>query len=418
MDAKEKEQIFESLFKDNPSAEVPQEVEIRLRSHLATLRERMEAPKGAERFASAFGWGLFLKYATPVVGVILIGFIGYLIMAGGAQRAYAEVVEQLRNARSLTYTMIQRVEGSPIPEMKTEFVFKEPHYIRSSYPLGIYYVINLAEKKSLTVLTPRKQYIENDFSDGLSEESQKSGIAMAVDSWFEIRSLPERADEVLDEREMDGRNVRGFRVREKETGMDKTLWIDVETGDLVRMEGEFFNAPGSHIVIENVRFDIEYDDSFFSLEPPSDFTPLTVKTVSSPIGEEDLIKMLDFYTSHHVDALFPESLNSNEVSISMINLTKSGKFRELGTEGMTEEEKHQIGLETTNMLTRGFMFILPLEPQNWHYAGKGVERGAADTPVFWYKPEGSEIFRVVYADLEVRDVDPEDLPPLPAGQED
>jgi outer membrane lipoprotein-sorting protein len=410
MDAKEKEQIFESLFKDNPSAEVPQEVEIRLRSHLATLRERMETPKGAERFARVFGWGTALRYATTAVAVLLIGFIGYLIMAGGAQRAYAEVVEQIRNARSMTYTMIQRVEGSLIPEMSMEYAFKEPHYIRLSAPMGIYSVINMAEKKGLSVLTPQKQYIEMDFSDVLSEEFQVSEVV------YEMRSLPERADEVVGEQEMDGHNVRGFRVTE--TGMDKTLWVDVETGDLVRMEGEFVNAPGSHIVIENVRFDIEYDDSFFSLEPPSGFTPLIVETDSSLPGEQDLINILDFYTSHHVDALFPESLNPNEVASSMINLTKSGKFRELGTEGMTEEEKRQMSLETTNMLTRGFSFIMPLEPQYWHYAGKGVKRGVPDTPVFWYKPEGSETFRVVYADLGVRDVAPEDLPLLPAGQED
>lgn len=413
MDAKEKDQILESIFKDNSSTEVPQELEIRLRRHLETLRERMEVPKGGERFARLFGWGPVLRYATPAVAVVLIGFLAYLIMAGGDySRAYAEVVEQLRKARSLTYTMTSRVKGSPMPEMSTENVFKEPHYIRSSWPLGIYYVINLAEKKGLTVLTPQKQYIEMDFADTMSEEVQESELAMAVDSWFEIRSLPERADEVLDERDMDGRNVRGFRVTEE--GMDKILWVDVETGDLVRMEGEFVNAPGSHIVIENVRFDIEYDDSFFSLEPPSGFTPLIVETDSSLIGEQDLINVLDFYTSHHVDALFPESLNSNEVSISMINLTKSGKFREPSTEGMTEEEKIQIGLETTNILTRGFMFIMPLEPQNWHYAGKGVKRGAADTPVFWYKPEGSETYRVVYGDLDVRDVATEDLPPVPA----
>jgi outer membrane lipoprotein-sorting protein len=414
MDEKEKDQILESLLKDNPGAEVPQEVEIRLRRHLATLRERMDTLKGAERFARDFGWGLVLKYTTPVVVLFLIGFIGYLIMAGGAQRAYAEVVEQLRKARSLTYTMTQRVEGSPMPEISTEYVFKEPHYIRTSMPMGIYAVINFAEMKSLTVLTPQKQYIENDFSDTMSEEFKESDIAMAVDSYFGIRSLPERADEVLEEREINGRNVRGFQVRETETGMDKTLWIDVETGDLVRMEGEFFNAPGTHIVIENVRFDIEYDDSFFSLEPPSGFTPLIVETDSSLFGEQDLINMLDFYTSHHVDASFPESLNSNEVSLSMVNLTKSGKFRELVTEGMTEEDQLKMTMETSGMLTRGFMFLLPLEPQNWHYAGKGVKRGDADTPVFWYKPNGSETYRVVYGDLSVRDVAPEDLPPVPA----
>jgi outer membrane lipoprotein-sorting protein len=405
MDAKEKDQILESLFKDNSGAEVPLEVENRLRRHLTILRERMEAPKGEERSA-VLGWGFALRYATPAVALVLIGFIGYLIMAGGASsRAYADVVEQLRKARSMTYTTIQRIEGTATPDitMEYEFVFKEPHYIRMSMPMGTYSVLNMAEKKGLTVLTPQKQYIEMDFTDAPSEEFQVSEVV------YEMRSLPERADEVLGKQEINGRNVQGFRVTEQ--GMDKTLWVDVETGDLVRMEGEFVNAPGTHIVIENIRFDIEYDDSFFSVEPPSGFTSLKVEADSSLPGEQDLINMLDIFTSHHVDGLFPESLYPNEVSTYMMDLMKSGKFREPDTEGMTQEEKQQIGLETTNKLTRGFMFILPLEPQNWHYAGKGVKLGAADTPVFWYKPEGSETYRVVYGDLDVRDVASEDLPP-------
>jgi outer membrane lipoprotein-sorting protein len=408
MDEKEKDQILERLLKNNPVAEVPQEVETRLRRHLTTLRERMEAPKGKERLARTIGWSLALRYATPAMALILIGFIGYLIMAGGSSsRVYADVVEHLRNARSMTYTMTQRAEGTPIPNTTMEYAFKEPHYIRMSMPMEVYAVINMAEKKGLTVLTPQKRYIEMDFSDAPSAEFQVSNVV------YEMRSLPERADEVLGEQEIDGRNVQGFRVTE--TGMDKILWVDVETGDLVRIEGEFVNAPGMYFVVENIRFDIEYDDSFFSLEPPSGFTPLKVEADSSLPGEQDLINMLDIFTSCHVDGLFPESLNPAEVTTYMMDLMKSGKFREPDTEGMTEQEKQQFSLEMSGKLTRGFMFIMPLEPQNdWHYAGKGVERGAADTPVFWYKPNGSETYRIVYGDLDVRDVAPEDLPPVPA----
>jgi outer membrane lipoprotein-sorting protein len=404
MEAKEKDPILESLLKENPSTEVPQEVEIHLRRHLTILRERMEAPKGAERFVRVFGWGSALRYATPAVAFILIGFIGYLIMSGGAQRAYAEVVEQLRNARSLTYTMTQQIEGSPIPDIarEREYVFKEPHYIRVSNLNRGYSVRNMAEKKGLWVWMSQKKYVEQNFTDAPYEEAQVSQVIN------EMRSLPERADEVLDEREMDGHNVRGFRVTHK--GLEKTLWVDVKTGDLVRMEGEFVNDPGSHFVIENIRFNIEYDDAFFSLEPPSGFTPLQVDISSLP-SEQDLINTLDFYTSHHVDGLFPEALNLTEFETFIM---KSGKFREPELEGMTREEQLKIVLEIYDMCRRGLSFILPLKPQEWHYAGKGVKRGAPDTPVFWYKPDGSETFRVVYADLEVRDVAPEDLPPVPS----
>jgi hypothetical protein len=132
--------------------------------------------------------------------------------------------------------------------------------------------------------------------------------------------------------------------------------------------------------------------------------------ISSLPREQNLINMLDFYTSHHVDGLFPETLNQTEI---VTYIAKSGKFREPDMEGMKQEEKLKIGVETSTKFYQGLFFIMQLNPQDWHYAGQGVKRGAANTPVFWYKPDGSETYRVVYADLDVRDVAPEDLPPVP-----
>ena len=78
-------------------------------------------------------------------------------------------------------------------------------------------------------------------------------------------------------------------------------------------------------------------------------------------------------------------------------------------------------------LQRGLFFAFALSAEaNAHYAGKGVSLGAADTPIFWYRPTGSKTYRVIYADLSVRDVDtppnvPEAKPiaagPMPAKQD-
>ena len=46
----------------------------------------------------------------------------------------------------------------------------------------------------------------------------------------------------------------------------------------------------------------------------------------------------------------------------------------------------------------------------WHYAGKGVKLGDADKAIFWYRPEGSGTYRVIYGDLKAADVAPENLP--------
>ena len=47
---------------------------------------------------------------------------------------------------------------------------------------------------------------------------------------------------------------------------------------------------------------------------------------------------------------------------------------------------------------------------DWHYAGQGVKFGDADTAVIWYRPKGSETYRVIYGDLSAKDVKPENLP--------
>jgi hypothetical protein len=49
-----------------------------------------------------------------------------------------------------------------------------------------------------------------------------------------------------------------------------------------------------------------------------------------------------------------------------------------------------------------------------HYVGKGVLLGAVDTPVFWYSPKDTKKYRVIYADLSVRDADaPPNVPKTP-----
>ena len=60
-----------------------------------------------------------------------------------------------------------------------------------------------------------------------------------------------------------------------------------------------------------------------------------------------------------------------------------------------------------------FTASLPTEADA-HYAGKGVLLGAADKPIFWYRPKDAKKYRVVYADLSVRDADTP--PKVPSAQ--
>jgi len=60
---------------------------------------------------------------------------------------------------------------------------------------------------------------------------------------------------------------------------------------------------------------------------------------------------------------------------------------------------------------RGMLFLQLLERQiSFQYAGNGVKLGEADKAIFWYQPEGSQTWRIIYGDLTVKDVAPENLP--------
>jgi len=76
------------------------------------------------------------------------------------------------------------------------------------------------------------------------------------------------------------------------------------------------------------------------------------------------------------------------------------EIRKITEAGMKKAMELQIPLQ------RGLLFVFTLPAEaDAHYAGGGVSLGAADTPTFWYRPKDSEKYRVIYADLSVRDAD-------------
>ena len=63
-----------------------------------------------------------------------------------------------------------------------------------------------------------------------------------------------------------------------------------------------------------------------------------------------------------------------------------------------------------------FGFLLALPPDAWHYAGKDVKLNAPNRPIFWYKlPPGAK-WTVIYADLSIKEVPPEEVQKFPKAE--
>lgn len=431
---------MENLLRESTEGEVPPEVQARLRRRLSDFRKQMEQAETPRKeniimIIMRKAQSGRIKWVAAAVIAILVGLVvfGLNPWNDGLARSYAAVVQQIRNARTMTYKITTTPVMEGMPPMTIEMMYKEPGFLRMNMPMGGFLVLNGIEKKGISVIGPTKQFVEQDFSNLPPDQVQKQ--TNYID---EMRALPDQADEVLGEKEMDGRIVRGFHVLGSRAGKglpdgsDMTVWVDAETGDLVCIEGEFMNAKGVHVTMKDFQFDVELADSLFSTTPPEGYKPLNVPMDFSAPDEKDLIKFLRYYAEGLKamglkDVTFPPAPNNPVEFIKHLrSLKKEGKLID---KEMTKDESQQMTFE----MTRGVMFIVQMKPENdWHYAGEGVHLGDADTPICWWKPSGkngapalggepkpggyqvwrpgAETYRVVYGDLSVRDVAPENLP--------
>ncbi|MBN1806204.1 MAG: DUF2092 domain-containing protein [Sedimentisphaerales bacterium] len=335
--------------------------------------------------------------AAAIIIAVLIGLHYFGNSIDMTTSAYAEIVQRLQNARTLTFTLNAPSPAEGMPDMTMEMAFKESGYVRVEMPGGYVSVIDVAQGKGISIIPERKQFIDIQMSN-----MPNNPVRQHLDAIEKLRTLPERADEELGVHVIEGREVHGVRVTED--GMINTVWIDVKTRELVLVERESVNAPGMSGTLSNFKFDVELDDSLFSLTPPKDYTRLELQVDVSERTEQDLIELLRAWTTWNKSGVFPPTLDPTKLAKYSMEMQKQGEFDDSQT-----TERQRIRHEMQMM--RGMMFLMKLPADsNWRYAGENVKFGDSGTAIFWYRPEGSDTCRVIYGDLTVKDVTQENLP--------
>jgi outer membrane lipoprotein-sorting protein len=339
-----------------------------------------------------------LAMAAVIIIAAVIGLHYIVGPIGVTGTVYAEVAERLHKALTMTYTVTTSTPVEGMPDMEMNVAFKEPGLMRMTMPGGYVSVMDSVQGKGLSIIPARKQFVEMDLSNLPNDAGQRQ-----FDAIEKLRSLPDRADEELGERTIDGRVVQGFRVTE--VGVTHTVWIDLKSRDLVEVQTEFANAPGMSSTMTNFRFNVDLPDELFSLAPPDGYTRIGLQVDASQASEDDLIEYLRLWSSWTEDGTFPPTLNPAELAKVSMEMMKAGKFHPAKP---TEQDEQ---LNDTMKMTRGMMFVMTLPAEsNWRYAGENVKYSQAETPIFWYQPQGSATYRVIYGDLSVKDVAPQDLP--------
>jgi len=100
---------------------------------------------------------------------------------------------------------------------------------------------------------------------------------------------------------------------------------------------------------------------------------------------------------------FPEKLD-----LAIIQEHAEDIERLLNEQGMSDIDKSLIVIK----IMRALMFVNQLAV-DWHYNGNNVSLDDTNTPIFWYRPVNTEMYRVIYRDLHIENVPLENLPERP-----
>lgn len=353
-------------------------------------------------------WRIIMTSRTTKIaaaaGIVIAALIAFHFIGNpvGSTLTFAQVIQPILRASTAEFDIIIGHEDSNAPVIHD--MVRGSRIRRTVSGMGNdVAIIDLEAGRILTFSETKKeaQYISLEGLPPIPNymENLKNVIVM-------LQETPDFVVENLGPQQVDGLEVVGFLA--KHPRAEITIWADAETGLPVRIEQ---NEGQMRTICRNMQFDVEIDESLFSMDVPEGYTVQQETTLDLQAGtEEAFIEGLRLLAERFNGGQFPDGVAVEDYLKQAPNVAKQIEAMDLST-----EEQTALGQTIQNYLlfTRFFQ-----GEGEWTYQGQGVMLGEAQTPIFWYRPKDSATYRVIYGDLHVEDVALEDLPePLPSVED-
>ena len=333
---------------------------------------------------------------SPIIKIAAAAVIIIAVLIGinpfGSNVTFAQVVEPILNAKTVIFDLILGADESG-PTMHDIVVDSRINRTMSNMP-SLTQVLDLDSGKMLVLESEAKTAAYVDIQ-GKVTEGTKNYIAFLRGV---IQQVQDGRVEKIGEKVIDGQRVIGFVGRSPNE--EVTIWADPKTAHPIRIE---LHIGSTYAVMKNFQFDTPVDETLVSMEVPDGYTLQKKDIDFSDATEKDFVESLRIWAEIIGDGTFPDAIGTEQTMKIMPTLVQK-----LSQMQLSEEEGTTIGIS----FGKGMLFHQMLDNGgcDWNYAGAGVKLDDADTPVFWYQPQGSDTCRVIYGDLSVKDVAPEDLP--------
>ena len=339
-----------------------------------------------------------VRYPSAAAATIILAvMIVWLLVGSAANIAFADVIENLRNIRSFTVVLEREQDGD-----REGKAFAKGAKFRTEFPNGEVSIADWDVGKVLKLNPATKSaeiyYLHAGAGPFRPQANQLLGL---------VERMEKATTQKLGEKEIDGQRVTGFRAVLKSSfgGDDEvyTAWVDVETRLPFRLESIDPKTGRVAGVQHKFVWNPELHDSLFDLTPPPGYTIKEAPRNPGPDEtEKDLVESLRGWATYN-GQVFPDTYTPKAVE----DVIRDAIARKQ-TQEYEAHMKHVI---------RGLNFAIRAEGAGeWHYAGKGVKLGEVGKPIAWWKTAwDAPTYRVLYGDLTIRDLKPEDLPKLPPG---
>jgi hypothetical protein len=305
---------------------------------------------------------------------------------------WAQVIEPILNAKTVIFDLILGADDTGI--VSHEIVVGSRMRRTMSNMPNMTMIIDTDNAKLLALDTEAKTAAYADIAGDLGDR-HRSFIKFVRQI---ISQLQEGQVEQLGEQVIDGQKAVVFVGRGQNEAV--TIWADPKTAYPIRIEAQI--GQEFSFIMKNFEFDADVDESLVSMDVPDGYTLEKAELDLGNATEEDFVESLRIWAEIIGDGTFPETIGTESAMKQMPLLVQKVTAMQV-----SEEKGSQIGMS----FAKGMLFHQTLESQGpWTYVGSGVKLGDANTAIFWYQPQGSAKCRVIYGDLSVKDVAPEDLP--------
>ena len=203
-----------------------------------------------------------LAAAAVIIIAVLIGIHQFGGSIDGTSVAFANVMQNIQNARTLTYrNVITRANGDT-QVVKTMVL--EPHLMRVELPDGRVWILDHGQGKTLVLDSKNKQAV-------MSSTSQKT--LDLYDTFRSFRNVPDFSVSRIRQRTVDGVQVVGFQLTRENDDNVIIVWANPQTSLPIRIEQTVKDKNGQVIksVTTNIIFDAELDQSLFRLVVPEGY---------------------------------------------------------------------------------------------------------------------------------------------------